>query len=317
MKYSSPIAILLCLIGTLAAAAERSILFTTGFEADSGYDTGFELGGQNGWESEGSGGHGILDDGFGTGGQQAYVGFFPPLDTSETFTTVWQPIGYDPVAQNTPIVIMTTDFLVRDSTEGGRDDFRWTVYNQDVQFLFTLALDNSTLGVCYALNDGNEIQPTTWSFENEVIYSLTIVMDFENNLWSAYLNATEVVTDQPISTNATKRTLGDIGAGWLVLDADNPGNNFMLFDNFTITAMERPSAAPQVTLLSRNGNESQIRVQGTPGLTYSLEYSGDLNGWTSLGSWLTPTGILDVTDTVSDGIMFYRAREAPEPAQTE
>ena len=287
------------------------------FEMASGFDPAFELSGQGGWTSEGSGGNGILDGAFSTGGQQAYIGFYPPTQQTDQFTATWVPINYEPLVQNKPLVIFTTDILIRDSDTGGRDDFRWTIYNKDVQHLFTLAFDNSTFNVCYALNDGNELQPTSWSFVNEEIYSLTISMDFENNLWSAYLGSTEVVSGKQISTNESALTLGDINAGWFILDTNNPGNNFMLFDNYTITAMERPAPEPAINILSRSSSESLVRITGTPGKDYTLQYSTDLKNWITLGNWLSPTGQLDVTDPVETSPMFYRALETSNASPLE
>lgn len=306
----SILAISCAVLGTSAKSESATTLSQIDFEAANGYDPAFELAGQQGWEIEGSGGNGLLEDGFGTGGQQAYVGFYPPTNQAHQFTTTWTPLNFDPVAQQQPIVVFSSDLSIRDSMEGGRDDFRWTVFNQDVEHLFTIAFDNSTLKVCYALNDNQGILPTSWAFENEVIYTLTVAMDFENNLWSAYLNSAEIVSNQPISTTNAALTLGDIGAGWFVLDTQNPGDNFMLFDNYTVRAMPRRPSEPSVRLMSREGDASTVRISGQPGGTFALQASSNLKDWIDLGSWLTPSGELDVTDTVSDRVVFYRAQIA-------
>ena len=45
--------------------------------------------------------------------------------------------------------------------------------------------------------------------------------------------------------------LGDIDAVWLVYDTTAPGDNFMLFDNYRVTAEALPMISAQMELLGR------------------------------------------------------------------
>ena len=49
--------------------------------------------------------------------------------------------------------------MIVDSTNAQSDDFRWAVYNSEVQRLVTLDFDNETRNINYALDD-NIFLPT-------------------------------------------------------------------------------------------------------------------------------------------------------------
>src|SRR5580765_6609135 len=63
----------------------QTLVFSTGFEVSEGYDEGFTLVGQNGWVSSGSGGNGILTNFFEGEGQQGFIGFTSPTNSSDAF----------------------------------------------------------------------------------------------------------------------------------------------------------------------------------------------------------------------------------------
>lgn len=284
-------------------------LFSTSFETGEGYDAGFELVGQNSWMGQGTAGNGLVTR-FSGEGQQAYVGFFDPLTNSEASFTTWRPITFDPIASNKPVVTFRTTMEIVDSTSAdpNKDDFRWEVFNTDGHRLFSLDFDNSTMGICYLLEDG-VFRATPFSFVHDAVYDLEIKMDFENNLWLANLSGTIVISNQPIVQTAARRDLGDIAATWFFLTPNSPGDNAMVFDNYTITAESIPTR-PTLQLLSVNNNQPLLQLIGEPNRSYILEASTDLRSWFPIKTNTPNDGTFQHLDTGATPLMHrhYRAR---------
>lgn len=310
---SGGLALLLSLSVCNAVGAAPASVYFTEFEAAEGYTDANELSGQNGWVSEGSGGNGILPGRFQGSGAQAYIGFHPPLTQGEQSFSLWRPVNYDAVAEGRPIVTFSVAMEIADSTNGSRDDFRWSVYNASGQRLFTLSFNNATTEICYALDDGAGFLPTPYLFENETVYTLEIVMDFGANRWTARLGNAVLTENQPITTTNANLDLGDIDAVWYYIDANAPGDNFMVFDDYRITAQEPPDPTPALQILSlQEDGKTLLRVFGLADKTYSIEASEDLVSWTSLKASSSSDGVIDHLDNASAGmpLRFYRARLA-------
>jgi hypothetical protein len=108
-------------------------------------------------------------------------------------------------------------------------------------------------------------------------------------------------------------TLDSVDAQWIVRDVQSPGDDFMVFDEYEITAAPDeastgPDAGLEVTAFSPQG--VTLRFVGQPGTTYMLEASTDLRGWTELGTLSSTDGLSEFTDSASAGFSarFYRAR---------
>ncbi len=303
---------LLTLSGTRFAAAQDSVtVYSTAFEAAEDYDEGFELAGQNGWVAEGTGGNGLLPGRFPGEGVQGYLGTFEPLNEGELATSLWRPVNYAPVAEGRPIVTFTVDMEISDSTNDKRDDFRWSAYNTQGNRLFTVAFNNNTTEICYILDDQVGFRATPYSFLRDTIYTLEIVMDFANNLWSARLDSAVLLEAQPITTTGAPLNLGDIDAVWAYLDPDLPGDNFMAFDNYTITAAAPPDPTPSLTILEcLKSGETLLRLTGLGNTAYAIETSEDLTSWTELKTASASDGVIEHLDTSSVGRnrRFYRGR---------
>lgn len=294
-----------------ARAAEPTVLFSTEFETTEGYSTAADLVGQNGWMGEGSTSefwNGLLDNVFENLGQQAYIGFTAPADGS-TFVTMWKPLPQS-VPANQPLVKFSTLMAILDSTNEHYDDFRWSVYNTSAERLITLDFDNHSLTVNYALDDGNGFVSTGQSFEPNRIYELVIIMDVARNRWSARIDDTVLVTEQPITTTSASLDIGDVDAVWSIRDGNNPGDNYMAFDNYSIVAYSDaiPPALQNVTHLADGSN--LLRLTGEANRTYVLEVSTDFQTWTPIKTNSPPDGIFEYLDTGAIGQpkRFYRAR---------
>lgn len=304
-----------------AVHAQGGILYSTGFEPEDGFNLQQPLVGHGGWTGVGSdqllqaGGSGIVTNFFEGEGQQAYVGF-SPLSGTNDFLSVWRPLGYSPLAAGTPIVRFTVSMAIFDSTFPEYDYFRWSVYNTNNggQRLFSIDFDNSTTNICYLLDDGVFV-PTGFSFELEGLYDLEVTMNFASNLWTASLNGAVVVNSRPMTTTGAALNLGDIDAVWVYRFPDSPGDNFMTFDNYQVTA-EAPVPLPaQLTpLAGPSGGAFVLRLAGEPGRKYALDASQDLSNWTALKTNVVGfDGTVDFADTSAGALplRYYRGRLVP------
>jgi hypothetical protein len=295
------------------AGAAPIRIFTTGFEPAGGYDPQFTLVGQASWTGLGTGGNGLLSgsEGF-PAGQQAFVGYFPPL-TNELSTMVWRPLGIGPIPTNTPFVRFSVLMEIVDSTNAHYDCFRWSVFNTNEERLFTLDFDNLDLTVNYRLQNSSTFVPTGVTFSNNLPMQLEVTMDFSRNRWFALLDGTLLATNLAITTTNRPLSLGDIDAIWFYRNPAAVGNNFMIFDDYRITREDAPVAQPRLVNLGRQGNSYLLRVFGENGQRYAVEASTNFSAWTALRTNTADGGSFDFIDTAAGGFprRSYRARFVP------
>ncbi len=308
----------------LSSRAATITNFFTQFESAEGYSASFDLAGQQNWEQEGSGGNGLVANA--PQGQSAYIGYAPP-DPADDRLILWRPVNFNPLTAGYPVVKFSVLLNLIDSTNDHYDTFRWSVYNLQIDRLFSIVFNNKSLRVGYLLDGTNEvIYPNSIPFlVNDSNYLLTVTMNFAANRWSARLNNTVIATNQFMTTVSAGLTLGDIDAVWLVnqisytnglqvITTNAPGNNYMLFDNYQITAETIPITPAQVQLLGRTTEGwDLLRVTGPEGLRWALEATTNLTSWTAVKTNLISGGSFDVVDTSSAGLTrrFYRARHVP------
>jgi hypothetical protein len=219
------------------------------------------------------------------------------------------------VPANQQVVQFSTLMAIWDSTEAADgnfyyDDFRWTVYNKDVNRLFTLDFDNHALEINYALDDGNGFVSTGQTFEPNRIYELVITMDIARNRWSARLDDTPLVNDKPMTTHAASLALGDVDAVWSLRDINHPGNNYMVFDDYSIIAYA-DAVPPTLKNISRLSDGSNLlRLTGQPNREYVLEATANFQTWTPIKTNAPPDGIFEYLDmdAIGRAARFYRAK---------
>ena len=300
---------------TLAWVTANSIgVYETGFDPTEGYELA-ELVGQLEWVGDDTGGNGIVEDFFPGYEQQGFIGFFPP-DKAEDFLNLWRPINFFPLADEMPVVQFSVLMEIVNSTEanGQSDDFRWSVYNTEDHRFFTLDFDNQSKAIHYVLDDTEEFISTGFAFTNIGPYELTIDMNFKRNLWTAALDGTVMVAGQPITTQDATLSLGDVDAVWAIRTPGNPGNNYMLFDEYRITARAANSIPARLRAIERLADgRFLLRVFGEPGLHYVIESSANLSTWIPVKTNLAPNpdGIFDFLDdsSVGQSRRYYRAKE--------
>ncbi|MEK7684470.1 MAG: hypothetical protein AAB466_03505 [Verrucomicrobiota bacterium] len=295
------------------ASPGASVIYSTGFEASEGFNAQFELAGQNGWAGEGSGGNGLAES-FPGHGQQAFIGFFPPTDTNE-FTSVWRPVNAAPVPAGLSVVKFSVLMQIVDSTNARADDFRWSVYSTNGHRFFTVDFADSSKDISYLLDDGKGFAATNFKFDNNGVYDLVIWMNLARNLWTASLNEVIIANSKPITTTGASLNLGDVDAVWFIRDPKSPGNNYMLFDDYKITAEPFISIPPVLEALQYPSSGNFLfRIYGEEGLNYVIEVTDDLKGWVSLGTFGAPAGgSFDFEDTTAPGFSrgFYRVFQGP------
>ncbi len=308
-----------------ASVAQVSNIYSTGFELSEDFDfrdtligRGCTPAGQDCWTGTDSHANGIVADYFFPkeqfGQQQAFIGAF--VLTNETgILNVWRPLNFDPVASALPVVTFYVTLSIYDSfAVTNRDCFRWSIYNSNNggERLFSVDFDNTTTNINYVLDD-DKFHWTGYFFDNADQnggqYDLVVIMNFADNLWNAWLNDKQIVDRQEMTTKGSVLNLGDIDAVWVNDKLGKPGDNFMVFDNYVVTAEPYPFRLDPVGRLS-NGTFF-LRLTGEPGRRYDIEVSDDLNGWFLL---TTKTVDADGTVIVDDPAAsdydrsFYRAR---------
>lgn len=287
-------------------------LYSTGFEFSEGYDPTYELIGQQGWISDTasrSGGNGVLTNFLDS--QAAYIGLFP-MEPLQSYLAIWHPINYAPLSSGMPVVKFSVTLAVIDSTNGYRDDFRWSVYNIQGNHLFTVDFYNVDLGVYYLLDGTNQFVFSGLTFTNDGPYTLGVTMDFSRNRWAATLNGATLATEQPITTTNAPLNLGDIDALWVIGTTASPGDNFMIFDNYQVTADIAPGA--RLAALGRPANgQIPLRLFGPSGTRYAIDVSADLRQWSALKTNTVTDGSFDYVDTSAGTAArrYYRARLVP------
>lgn len=220
-----------------------TVLYQSTFEQSlEGYNPAFDLAGQNSWTSSGTGGNGLLDRTFFGLGQSAFIGFFLPNPIGDTF--LWRPINHTPNTNTRPVIHFSVVMQIVDSTTGQFDDFIWEAYNINGNRLFSLDFDNNDLKIYSRLDGAGDYVWTGQSFQSSKFYLLNVTMDFARNRWSASLDDQPLVEESPITTTGAALTLGDLDAVWLPGAA--AGDNFMVFDNYLVTA--EGSAVPNILL---------------------------------------------------------------------
>ena len=300
-----------------ARANALTNLYSTHFERTEGYDTTYELVNQQGWvcDTLSVGGNGLFTNS--PGNQAAYVGLFP-LDPPVDSISVWHPINYSPARERMHLVKFSVSMSIIDSQTTNRNDFQWNVYNLNSNRLFTVDFYNadpsSNPRIYYRLDGTNDFQFTGLTFSNGVVYTLGITMDFALERWAATLDGTLLVTNQPITTTGLPLGLGDIDAVWAISNINAPGDDFMVFDNYQVTAEPSPAATARLSISGwSTGGACLLHLTGPSGLRYAIDAANNWHQWTALKTNTVTDGSFDLIDTTAPlfSKRFDRARLVP------
>ena len=228
----------LVLTGTLAA----NVLYATDFETfPPGAGT---LVGYDDWL-------GLNDDGgvsgivTAYGGRAGYLGYNPPAGGA-TVVLVYRPVNFVPVAQGRPVVNFSVDLEVIDSTTGRYDKFAVDVYNRTGDFLAAVVLDNANLRILRDDGGGGALVNTGIRFANSRKSALAFSINFAANTWSAALDDTALFSNAPFTASANALDLGEVVPAWRIANSAAPGDNYLIFDNYILSAIPTASA-PTIT----------------------------------------------------------------------
>jgi hypothetical protein len=115
-----------------------------------------------------------------------------------------------------------------------------------------------------------------------------------------------------MTTKGFALNLGDVDAVWVNDTLGQPGNNFMAFDNYTVTAEPYPV---RLDALQRLANGAfLLRLTGEPGRQYAVDATTDFVDWFALKTnSAAADGTLDFLDDTATNYSssFYRARLVP------
>ncbi len=298
----------------IAASAQSRVVYYTSFEPAEGYNASRELRGQQGWIAEGSGGNGFVTNFFEGYGQQAYVGFSAPAPKDRSLS-LWRPFQQPAPLPGESIVKFSVLMQVEDPWPGNGkyDDFYWSAYNSEGTRLFSVDFDNWNGEILYDLDDAPGYQPTGFTFSNAAVYWLDVFMNFRRNTWMAMLNGVVIVDSQPITTKSNVRLdLSDMDVVWAVRTQGSPGENYLLFDEYTVTVEPGDTIPPVLELVGmRPDGRFELIVHGERGLEYALEVTEDFVTWEVLATKRLDDGFWLYLDDTAPNYprSFYRVRE--------
>ena len=300
MKLPRATAVALASALACVAPANADVLYETDFEDFTpGSDN---LAGTDGWLATHNGLelHGI-DDGILPGlGKSAFLGFNPPDGNMAQTITVFRPVNYDPVGEGKPIIEFEALIGIADSQDDPatqfqdesllEDRFIITVYNISLQPLASIIYDNRTSTYGLYRNNGSNSFDTGFEFIIEEPQFLYFRIDFENNTWSADLDGAPLFTDALFTSTGRTRDLGTVAAEWNItrkgFNNFTPGDNWMLFDDWVLTASPREMNVTEPFLISKVertiDNKTELTYPADEGCTYTVQYSTDLKTWVEL-----------------------------------
>ncbi len=137
-------------------------------------------------------------------------------------------------------------------------------------------------------------------------------MNFARNRWTARIQGALMVDNQPMTTRGLQLDFGDADAVWLVYNSAHPGDNFMVFDNYKITAESQTYLAPSIESVGIGGGKYVLKIHGEPQVKYAIDASPDLKTWVPALTNSSVSGTVDYIDSTSvTNRRYYRARVVP------
>jgi hypothetical protein len=277
---------------TSANAAQREIYFSDFEDAQPGDDN---LAGFDNWNGSprNRGCHGIDSEAAPGLGKSAFIGYNSP-GNSRTSAVVLRSIPHDPLTTGEPVIRLVAAIGLNDSDNdspfGGdpdRNSFFIAFFNSSGQTLASLNYNNTEEAFGLWRDDGINTYDTEEEFIRNEVQLLVVEIDLAANTWSVDLDGFQIFRDQPFTAkDDVDIDLGGTAITWQRSQGNNWGNNWMLFDDWTVYADTSKLAIAEENLKinaitrSANGNVT-IRWKAQPGFRYQVEYSDDMQSWQS------------------------------------
>ncbi len=299
MKLSNPAFPLLCgyglfLAGLAQPLGAEDIIYQTDFsDFNAGQD---QLAGREGWEGShvGQGLHGIDEDIYVGQDHSAYLGG-TPTDNQTDLVRVYHSF-HEAVPQQAEIKRLQFQVLfgIVESLIGGYDTFSFVFYSETNEFLAALHFDTTEFDYGIWTDDGEEATYTGEVFLTDYLHLLTVEIDPQNNQWQADLDGipifeTIAFTSQSANSPAP---VGKIAAEWRISDPSDPGDNWLLFDDWRVTGtLETPGPpVPDLTTIQKLADGSiELRWNAVPQGQYRVYTSEDGLDWTPIDPLILTT----------------------------
>ena len=303
----------LLIAGSVSASASDRDLYRTDFSSFTvGED---QLVGTEGWTGTNAteGVHGI-DDGFVDGqGKTAYLGANVPAEGTSV-------VSLDRVMDEsaTGVVRFQTIVGITESVGFGTDTFSFGFFNDDGEVLGAIRFDTSLLDFGVWTDDGNEATHTGEDFLSDFVHALTATIDLRSNVWSADLDGIPLFEAIPFTASDATRSVAGVTVEWEIQDSADPGDNWLLFDDLSLSVIGETTEQPQE---NRNALDIERMTDGSMRLSwdaqplgrYQIEHSQDGITWQRdlLDQELVPDDssvTLEYIDTTSVRVTrrFYR-----------
>ncbi|KAB2638633.1 MAG: BACON domain-containing protein, partial [Verrucomicrobia bacterium] len=217
-------------------------------------------------------------------GQTAALGYLgtTALPSTTQFIRVARKVDAQP--GGLPVIDFYCQIGLTQSTNGHSDDFELLVYNWDDKVLGGLTFDLTQSKLFrYDANDFNTTSTdspyTDTGLSLSSLYGkvveVTMRVNYQTNTWTATVSGVQVAggtqfTRRPTTgTNAAARTFGSLSARWYITTAATPGNNWMLFNDWTITN-STPSITATASASYAANSTAAIAVTDTGSVGWSV-----------------------------------------------
>lgn len=288
------------------------LLYSTGFEPDQGYAVGNPLAGQGRWF-----GNvplrfsGIMADAIPGQGQSAYIGLHRAVTNTAMAFYINQSINFEPLTAGTPALAFSAVVKIIPSSNGKADTFYVCFRGADGSPFFSLIFATNS-PISYLAGGTRKV--TTVSLPTNQFH-LNVVMDMERNRWNALLDGLDIITNQPVRTYASQMWFGSIEVEWKPADRNNPGNNYMLFDDILLRASSSLPQKPTLAISPAQPGRIRIQLTGQPNKSYRLESTTDFVTWTQVAEVIQSgqdgVALFPEISVLGSTSAFYRCREIP------
>ncbi len=236
------------------------------------------------------------------------------------------------------------------ATQNRHDTFRLAFYNNGINNdgvsrrvmasieWPTFTTTSTASGTIYRGDSSTDFQgkAVTYNTDVDIIYGdalqLNVLINLQTNRWTASLDGSPLFVDAVFRSPSNASTIpltgfGTVAAQWAITPYyaptdlaktnpfyDRPGNNWMLFDDWTI--INEPLAQMAVSKFERVNSNARLTWATELGYSYRVEFSTNLSSWskTLANSLITPTASATnqtYTDPASlSGKRYYRVRRA-------
>ena len=247
------------------------------------------MGGHDGWRasSPGRGWSGTVDDSIAGLGRSAFIGYGRPLTP---LTRVSHSLSV-PTSSALSSVLRFECLLGLSSSVSGSDDaFALQFFNASGVRLAGIQFDTASASFGIWIDNGVTQVEATALLVTDAIQVLSIDIDFAANRWWAFLDGTTVFENQVFTGTTAGRNPGAFSFDWQVASFLNPGDNWLLIDDLSISA-------PELKLLAQRTDQGSLLLSwvATRAASYQVQVSEDAIHWVDL-----PGALLKATTPRAD-----------------